>query len=191
MPENLEVLPHIGEMWCNFHLSKKTLFVDKGWSLSFAIKKFWDLQDNQNKSSDEAAAEVWKTYPRIHLVPYSNWTPTRGNPTSRRGPIPPPHKMTKKRGPKPKMDVKRTAAAKQKLLRHPKASNTALAQQMKRCQILLFFFLHFSTFFSLWVQKHLRKREKELQPKPHQTKENDENLIRLHRRIFQDLSTSG
>jgi len=100
--------------------------------LRYATKKYWDLRDQHKMNSDEAAAKCWETYPNIHLVPYKKWTSTKGNPTDRRGPVPPPHKMTKKTGPKPKMNKNMTATAKQMLLRHPKASNSSIAQNLPK-----------------------------------------------------------
>ena len=96
-----------------------------------AIKKFWHLRDPEGLSENEAAAECWKTYPCVHLVKYSKWTPSKGNATERRGPTPPEFRMTKKPGPKPKLDTEMRAAAKQYLLRDPDLSNTAIAQKLE------------------------------------------------------------
>ena len=82
-------------------------------------------------SQNEAAGACWKTYKGYHLVPYSKWSPTEGNSTERRGPIPPPFKMTAKTGPKPKMDKKTKARAKQYLLRDPDLNNAAIAQKLQ------------------------------------------------------------
>ena len=98
--------------------------------MSKAIKKFWKLRDSGN-SENEAAAACWKTYKNVHLVSYKKWTPTSGNPTTRRGPVSPHFKMTKKTGPAPKLDKKLKAKAKQCLLRDPDLSNTAIAQRLE------------------------------------------------------------
>ena len=98
--------------------------------LSKAIKMFWRLRDS-GKSENEAAAACWISYNGYHLVPYEKWKPTKGNPKERRGPVPPSFKMTKKPGPKPKIDKKLKAAAKQLLLRDPDLSNTAIAQKLQ------------------------------------------------------------
>ena len=96
-----------------------------------AIKKFWYLRDSEGLSENEAAAQCWKSYPHVHLVKYSKWTPTKDNATERRGPVPPEFRMTKKPGPKPKLDTKMRAAAKQYLLRDPDLSNTSIAQKLE------------------------------------------------------------
>ena len=95
------------------------------------IKKFWHLRDVEGMSEREAAEVCWKSYKRILLVQYDNWQPTKGNQTERRGPVPPPFKMTRKTGPKPKLDKKDRARAKQYLDRDPDLSNTALAQKIE------------------------------------------------------------
>ena len=46
-------------------------------------------------------------------------------------PSPPEFRMTKKPGPKPKLDTKMRAAAKQYLLRDPDLSNTSIAQKLE------------------------------------------------------------
>ena len=102
--------------------------------LSKAIKKFWHLRDIEGMTENQAAAECWKSYKGYHLVPYSKWHPTKGNPTERRGPVPPAFKMTKKPGPKPKLDKTQRARAKQFLKRDPDLSNTALAQKLQTAQ---------------------------------------------------------
>ena len=85
----------------------------------------------------EAADACWKTYPGIHLVKYDVWNPTKGNQTERRGPVPPHFKMTKKTGPKPKLNKKDRARAKQYLDRDPDLSNTALAQKIETAKLCL------------------------------------------------------
>ena len=101
-------------------------------TLRNAIKKFWYLVDVKNFTVDESASACWDSYPNIHLVPYKKWSPTKGNPTDRRGPVPPPFKMTRKPGPKPKMNQKLTEIAKQSILRRPKASNPSVAQHLQK-----------------------------------------------------------
>jgi len=96
-----------------------------------AIKKFWHLRDVDGMTEREAAEECWKSYKGVHLVKYKSWKPTKGNQTERRGPVPPPFKMTRKTGPKPKLDKKDRARAKQYLDRDPDLSNTSLAQKME------------------------------------------------------------
>ena len=71
-----------------------------------AIKKFWHLRDVDGMTEREAAEECWKAYKGLHLVKHKIWKPTKGNQTERRGPVPPPFKMTRKTGPKPKLDKK-------------------------------------------------------------------------------------
>ena len=105
-----------------------------------AIKKYWKHRD-QGMTSDEAAAACWKSYRGCHLVPYNIWSPTKGNPTARRGPTPPHFKMTKKPGPQPKLDKKAKARAKQYLLRDPDLSNAGIAQKVETTEK----YVHFST----------------------------------------------
>jgi len=96
-----------------------------------AIKKFWKLRDADALSENEAAARCWETYKGVHLVKYSKWCSTKGNATERRGPVPPPFKMNRKPGPKPKIDKKMKAVAKQHILRDPDLSNVAIAQRLE------------------------------------------------------------
>ena len=99
-----------------------------------AIKKFWHLRDVDGKNERQAAEECSKSYRGVHLVDYKTWKPTKGNQIERRGPIPPHFKMTRKKGPKPKLDKKDRARAKQYLERDPDLSNTALAQKIETCK---------------------------------------------------------
>ena len=101
------------------------------YGLRKAIKMFWRLRDSEGLSENQAAAQCWESYPRVHLVEYSKWKPTKGNATERRGPVPPPFRMTKKPGPKPKLDTKMRSAAEQFLLRDPDLSNTTIAQKLE------------------------------------------------------------
>ena len=99
--------------------------------LSKAIRKFWHHRDVDGLTTEQAAAKCWEVYKGIHLVDYQKWTPTKGNPDSRRGPVPAPFKMTKKTGPKPKLSSVEIASAKQDVLRHTTLSNSALAQRLE------------------------------------------------------------
>ena len=49
-------------------------------------------------SVHESAKTCFDSYPKIRVVPYEKWTPTKGNDGSRRGSVPKPWKMTKKEG---------------------------------------------------------------------------------------------
>ena len=99
--------------------------------MSKAIRKFWQHRDVDGLTTNQAAAKCWESYKGIHLVDYQKWTPTKGNPDNRRGPVPAPFKMTKKTGPKPKLSTIEVASAKQDVLRHTSLSNTALAQRLE------------------------------------------------------------
>ncbi len=94
-----------------------------------AIKMFHDCRD-AGFSVDEAAEKCYEHYPRIRVVPYSQWKPTKGNDSARRGPTTKPWKMTKKRGRKRKMTPAMVQDAKQLLKRNPKMNNASIAQHL-------------------------------------------------------------
>ena len=106
-------------------------FIQHVQHLRRAIKTYWSLRDVEGMTEREAADACWKSYPGYHLVKYDVWNPTKGNQTERRGPMPPHFKMTKKTGPKPKLNKKDRARAKQYLDRDPDLSNAALAQKVE------------------------------------------------------------
>ena len=98
-------------------------------TLRKAIKKFWFLRD-QGNSENEAAAACWKAYKGVHLVDYKEWTPTKGNPGARRGPVTPHFRRNRKRGRKLKVTPVELKFAKQKLRRQPRINNATLAQHI-------------------------------------------------------------
>ena len=104
------------------------LFLE-AFDLRKALKKFHSLRQT-GLSENEAASQCWKSYHGFHLVEYKKWQPTKGNPGARRGPAPPPFKMTQKTGPSPKLSNEEVSYAKQILKRHPKLSNKSIAHRI-------------------------------------------------------------